>query len=74
MKACPHCAATIAESEQKLHAVYDKIEIPPIKLIVTRVNQYGGKCEKCQQEYIAPVPVGMEAGSAFGSSVGSLAM
>ena len=74
VKACPHCAATIAESEQKLHAVYDKIEIPPIKPIVTRVNQYGGKCEHCQQEYVAPVPVGMEAGSPFGSSVRSLAM
>ena len=74
VKACPHCAATIAESEQKLHAVYDKIEIPPIKPIVTRVNQYGGKCRHCQQEYVAPVPAGMEAGSPFGSSVRSLAM
>src|SRR5438552_9194214 len=43
VKACPHCAATIAESEQKLHAVYDKIEIPPIKPIDTRDNQYRGK-------------------------------
>jgi hypothetical protein len=39
VKAYPHCAATIAESEQKLHTVYDKIEITPIKPIVNRVNQ-----------------------------------
>lgn len=74
VKACPHCAATITESEQKLQAVYDKIEIPPIKPIVTRVNQYGGKCGSCQQEYVALVPVGMEAGSPFGRSVRNLAM
>ena len=27
---------------QRLHATYDKIEIPPVQPIVTRVEQYGG--------------------------------
>jgi transposase len=73
VKVCPHCAAAIAAEQQKLIAVYEKIEIPQISPIVTQINQYGGKCEHCQKEYLAPVPVVMEQGSPFGNTIKSLA-
>jgi transposase len=72
-KACPHCGHRVPAARQSLQAVYDKIELPPVKPIVTRVEQYGGRCAGCGQLYVAPVPVGMEPGTPFGASVQSLA-
>lgn len=72
-KVCPQCGAEVSEAGQSLQAVYDKIELPPIKPIITRVEQYGGRCAGCGQPYVAPVPAGMEPGTPFGASVQSLA-
>jgi transposase len=72
-KLCPHCGHGVPEAGQALQAVYDKIELPPVKPIVTRVEQYGGRCAGCGQLYVAPVPTGMEPGTPFGASVQSLA-
>lgn len=72
-RACPHCGTDVSEEEQHLHAVYDKIEIPPVSPIVTRVHQYGGHCSHCGQDFVSPVPNGMEPGSPFGASVKILA-
>jgi transposase len=72
-KVCPHCGDAVSEAGQSLQAVYEKIEVPPVKPIVTRVEQYGGRCARCGQPYMAPVPAGMEPGSPFGASVQSLA-
>lgn len=72
-KTCPHCGYEVSQEEQHLHAVYDKIEIPPVKPIVTRVHQYGGHCPHCDHDYVSPVPVEMEPGTPFGTSVQSLA-
>jgi transposase len=72
-KRCPHCGAAVLAAEQQLQAGYDKSEIPPIKPVVTRVQQYGGQCGQCGQCYMAPVPVGLEPGTPFGASVQSLA-
>ncbi|MEG4231078.1 hypothetical protein QUA40_03015 [Microcoleus sp. Pol11C3] len=55
-----------------MQSVYEKIEIPPIRPIVTRIERYGGQCACIQAENIAPVPLGMEPGSPFGSSIQSL--
>ena len=38
-KLCPHCGHGVPEAGQALQAVYDKIELPPMKPIVTRVEQ-----------------------------------
>jgi len=73
-RTCPHCGHDVSEEEQHLHAVYDKIEIPPVKPIVTRVHQYGGHCTHCSQDYVSPVPNGMEPGTPFGASVHTLAV
>jgi transposase len=72
-KVCPHCGEGVSEAGPSLQAVYDKIELPPVKPIVTRVEQYGGRCAGCGQPYVAPVPAGMEPGTPFGASVQSLA-
>lgn len=47
-KTCPHCGETV--NPQHLHATYDKIEIPPVQPIVTRVEQYGGHCPHCHEK------------------------
>jgi transposase len=72
IKSCPQCSETVSVAAQKLQSVYDKIELPPIRPIVTRIERYGGRCACCQTEYLAPVPAGMEPGSPFGSSIQSL--
>ena len=70
---CPHCGDAVSEAGQSLQAVYEQIEVPPVKPSVTRVEQYGGRCASCGQPYVAPVPAGMEPGTPFGASVQSLA-
>jgi len=72
VKSCAECGKQIAESMQILMERYDKIDIPPIKPIVTRVERYGCKCEGCGQEQIANVPVDMESGSPFGDRIAAL--
>jgi transposase len=72
-KTCPHCGGTVQAHEQQPHAVYDKIELPPIQPIVTRVEQHTGRCPHCGQSSVAPVPVGLEPGTPFGASIQSLA-
>jgi transposase len=72
VKSCVECRKQIAESMQILMERYDKIDIPPIKPIVTRVERYGCKCAGCGREQIANVPVGMEAGSPFGDRIAAL--
>jgi transposase len=38
-KVCPHGGHEVPEAEQSLQAVYDTIELPPVKPVVTRVEQ-----------------------------------
>jgi transposase len=72
-KVCPHGGDPVAQAGQSLQAVYEKIEVPPVKPIVTRVEHYGGRGAGCGQPYVAPVPAGMEPGTPFGATVQSLA-
>jgi transposase len=72
--ACARCRAALAEADQVLHARYDKIELPPIRPVVTRVERYCGHCPCCGGTTLAPVPEGMEEGSPFGVSILALAL
>lgn len=72
LKNCPQCGEKVTTAAQKLQSVYEKIELPPIRPIITRIERYGGQCACCHTEYVAPVPLGMEPGSPFGSSIQSL--
>jgi transposase len=72
-KTCPHGGGVVPAHAHHLHAVYDTIEWPPVKPMVTRVEQHGGECPHGGQTYGAPVPVGMEPGTPFGASIEGLA-
>lgn len=71
-KVCPQCRAALTPSIQQLRGIYERIELPVIKPVVTRVERYGGECPHCQTSYEAPVPVGLEPGSPFGSTIASI--
>jgi transposase len=66
---CAHCRAALGAQHQVLHARYDKIDLPPVRPVVTRVERYLGHCPCCGGTTLAPVPDGMEAGSPFGPSI-----
>lgn len=69
---CPHCAAAFERSQQTPQAVYDRIELPPIKPDITRVHLFGGSCACCGGRAIATAPAGLEPGSPFGRSVAAM--
>ena len=69
---CPHCAASFEHSAQSPQAVYDRIELPPIKPDVTRVHLFGGNCACCGGRAIAIAPAGLEPGSPFGRTVAAM--
>src|SRR4051794_30403647 len=72
--ACAHCRAALDDAAQVLHARYDKVELPPIRPVVTRVERYLGRCPCCGGATLAPVPEGMDEGSPFGVSILALAL
>lgn len=69
---CPHCAAAFAPCDQTPQAVYDRIELPPIKPDITRVHLFGGCCKCCGGRAIATAPAGLEPGSPFGRTVAAM--
>ncbi len=54
VKNCPQCGEKVTAAAQKLQSVYEKIELPPIRPIITRIERYGGQCACCQTKYVAP--------------------
>ena len=57
VKNCPS-GEKVTAANQKLQSVYEKIELPPIRPIITRIERYGGQCACCQAEYVAPRSIG----------------
>lgn len=74
LDACPHCAAAWSRAAQTPQQVYDRIELPPIKPDVTRVQLFGGRCACCGERAVATAPEGLEPGSPFGTSIAALAV
>jgi transposase len=72
VKTCCECGTEMAQSEQQLMERYDKIDLPPIAPIVTRVERYGCQCPGCGVAQLAAVPAGMEPGSPFGDRIAAL--
>lgn len=68
-KRCCHCEAELGEADHTLHSRHDKIDIPPVKPVVTRVERYAGHCPCCHGVTLAQVPEGMEEGSPFSSNI-----
>lgn len=71
---CPHCRAALAAAAQTPMRVYDKIELPVVRPLVTRVILNGCRCRRCGRRVVAPAPAGLEPGSPFGRSVAALAI
>ena len=71
-KRCPHCGEVVDALSQQLRAIYERIELPVVKPVITRVERYGGECPHCEQSYVSAVPAGLEEGSPYGQSVASL--
>jgi transposase len=71
---CLHCQASLAEADQTLHGRYDKIELPQVRPVVTRVERYAGHCSGCGSVTVAPVPAGLEEGSPFSTNILALAI
>lgn len=73
-EACPHCAAGLTAAQQRPMTRYDKIELPAVRPVVTRVVLHGGQCPCCQAAFLAPAPDGLEPGSPFGASIVAMAV
>ena len=72
--ACQHCHAALTDAEQVLHSRYDKVDLPPVRPLVTRVERYAGHCPCCGGITLAAVPVGMEDASLFSANIVALAI
>lgn len=71
---CMHCQAALGEADQSLHGRYDKIDLPRVAPVVTRVERYAGQCRCCGGVTLAPVPEGLEPGTPFSVGIVALAM
>jgi transposase len=72
--ACVHCQAALSDTDQVLHDLYDKVDLPPVRPVVTRVERYAGHCPRCDQVSLAPVPEGLEPGTPFSVNILALAI
>ena len=64
----------IREADQVLHGRYDKIDLPQVAPVVTRVERYAGRCRCCGGTTLALVPEGLEPGTPFSVGIVALAM
>ena len=71
---CAHCQAALDAADQRLEARYDKVDLPPVRPVVTRVERYVGQCRHCGHTTLAPVPEGLEPGTPFSLNIVALAI
>jgi transposase len=71
-EACPHCAHGLEASDQPGFHVYDHVELPPIRPVVTRIHRHRGICPCCRRGFSAAAPAGMAPGSPFGPGLQAL--
>ena len=71
---CAHCQAALGEADQVLHGRYDKIDLPRVAPVVTRVERYAARCGCCGATTLAPVPDGLEPGTPFSVGIVALAI
>jgi transposase len=71
---CAYCQAALSDANQVLYGRYDKIDLPPVRPVVTRVERYAGHCSCCGHVTLAAVPEGLQEGSPFSVNVLALAI
>jgi transposase len=72
--ACAHCQAALTDADQVLHGRYDKIDLPVVRPLVTRVERYAGHCTCCGGVTLAAIPAGLEDGSPFSVNIVAMAL
>jgi transposase len=72
--ACAHCQAALTDADHVLHGRYDKIDLPVVPPLVTRVERYAGHCACCGGVTLAAIPAGLEDGSPFSVNIAALAI
>ena len=71
---CRHCQTAFAAADHALDARYDKVDLPQVRPVVTRVERYAGRCTCCGATTLAAVPEGLEPGTPFSVNIVALAM
>ena len=71
---CAFCQAALTDADHVLHGRHDKIDLPVVRPVVTRVERYAGRCRSCGGITVAPMPEGMEEGSPFSLNILGLAI
>lgn len=71
LQACPDCQNVLADLT--LQGIYDKLELPEIRPVVTQIYRYKGHCPCCQKDVLAGVPEALKDLGAFDPSVQALA-
>jgi transposase len=71
---CAHCQAALDEADQTLAARFDKLDLPKVAPVVTRVERYAGQCRCCGATTLAPLPEGLEPGTPFSRDIVALAV
>src|SRR5215203_2887161 len=71
---CAHCQAALGDADQTLAARFDKLDLPKVTPMVTRVERYAGHCRGCGATTLAPLPEGLEPGTPFSLNIVALAM
>jgi transposase len=71
---CAHCQAALAEADQTLAARFDKLDLPTVAPVVTRVERCAGQCRCRGGTTLAPLPEGLEPGTPFSRDTVALAM
>jgi transposase len=71
---CRYCQSALVQDSQTLDARYDKIALPEVRPVVTRVECYAGRCQCCGRTTVAALPQGLEPGTPFSTGIVALAM
>src|SRR4051794_23412777 len=71
---CAQCEAALAQADLTLASRFDKVDLPKVVPVVTRVERYAGHCRCCGTTTLAPLPEGLEPGTPFSLNIVALAM
>ena len=71
---CAHCQTVLTDADHVLHGRYDKVDLPVVRPVVTRVERYAGHCPCCHGVTLAAVPEGMQQGTPFRVNILALAI
>src|SRR5215211_977137 len=71
---CAHGQAALGEADQMLAIRFDKVDLPRVAPVVTRVERHAGHCRCCGGTTLAPLPEGLEPGTPFRPNIVALAM